>query len=76
MTTDKREEVSMEQDEGRARELLARILDYYEGRKPFDFYRLNDEQRANESFDAWQEIAGEIRTFLAKPDAQTPKVSP
>lgn len=55
----------MTQDTGR--ELLTKVLDYYEGRKPYDFHRLfNSEQRSNEAFDAWQEIAGEIRTFLGR----------
>jgi hypothetical protein len=53
-----------------ARKLLAKVLDYYEGRKPFDFHRLPAEQRANDSFDAWQEIAEEIRQTLGKERGQ------
>lgn len=49
-----------------ARALLAKVLDYYEGREPFDFHRLPDEQRANEAFDAWLQIATEIRAELAQ----------
>lgn len=48
------------------RALLKKVLDYYEGRKPFDFHRLPTEHRANEAFDAWQIIAQEIRECLAE----------
>lgn len=44
--------------------LLAKVLDYYEGNPPFDFYRLPADQRDNEAHDAWQEIAAEIRATL------------
>lgn len=49
------------------RKLLVKVLDYYEGRKPFDFHRLTDDfDRSNQAFDAWQEIAGEIEAALAR----------
>jgi hypothetical protein len=47
-----------------ARGLLQKVLDYYEGRKPYDFHRLPDDQRANEAFDAWLEIAEEIQNYI------------
>ena len=47
-----------------ATKLLASVLDYYEGRKPYDFHRLPAEQRENEAHDAWQEIAAAIRAYL------------
>lgn len=46
--------------------LLQTVMDYHEGKKPFDFHRLPDDQRANEAFDAWQEIAARIRQALSQ----------
>jgi hypothetical protein len=45
---------------------LTEVRDYYEGRKPYDFHRLPNDQRANEAFDAWQQIAAWIQTALAR----------
>ena len=47
------------------RALLQKVLDYREGRKPFDFHRLPDDDRANVSFDAWCEIEQSIRAAIA-----------
>jgi hypothetical protein len=47
-----------------ARRLLSKVMDFHEGRKPYDFYRLPDYERDTESFDAWQVIAAEIRAHL------------
>lgn len=48
------------------RELLSKVMDYHEGRKPYDFWRLPDFERSCQAFDAWQELADEIRVCLAQ----------
>ena len=50
-------------------ETLETVLAYREGRKPFDFHRLPDDQRANEAFDAWHRVETKIRGVLARAKA-------
>ena len=46
------------------RELLTKVLAYYEGRAPYDFWRLDPYDRENLAFDAWGELVFEIRQAL------------
>jgi hypothetical protein len=46
------------------RELLVKVLAYYEGRSPYDFWRLDPYDRDNLAHDAWAEILFEIREAL------------
>lgn len=43
---------------------LGSVRDYHEGRKPYDFHRLPDDERANAAFDAWQEVFWSVRATL------------
>jgi len=46
------------------RELLVKVLAYYEGRSPYEFWRLDPQDRDNLAFDAWEELVFEIRRVL------------
>jgi hypothetical protein len=45
---------------------IKKVVDYYEGNKPFDFFSMPRAQRAREAADAWQEIVAELRAILTK----------
>jgi hypothetical protein len=48
----------------RDRELLVKVLAYYEGRSPYDFWRLDPQDRDNLAHDAWAKLLLEIRQVL------------
>ena len=49
-----------------SKELLGKVLAYYEGRSPYDFWRTihNEQERENAAFDAWEELVFEIKNEL------------
>jgi HEPN domain-containing protein len=56
------------------RALCAKVLAYNEGQGSYNFSHLNDYDRDNAAFDAWQEIKAELKSALAKPEPERPTV--
>lgn len=54
--------------------LCAKVLAYNEGQGSYNFSHLNDYDRDNAAFDAWQEIKAELKSALAKPEPEGPTV--
>jgi len=56
------------------RALCVKVLAYNEGQGSYNFSHLNDYDRDNAAFDAWQEIKAELKSALAKPEPEGPTV--
>ena len=54
------------------RALCATVLAYNEGRDKYNFSHLEDYDRDNAAFDAWQEIKAELKSALAQPEPEGP----
>jgi len=52
------------------RELLQEVIDYYEGQGKYNFDHLKAHDRANASWDAWEDIYGRIKGCLSMPPTQ------
>jgi len=48
-----------------AETLLKMVVDYYEGNDEYDFSKLEDYDRNNQSFDSWQLIMNKIKEYLS-----------
>lgn len=65
LSTQRAEIASLKAQNRKLVEVLTEVRDYHEGRKPYDFHRLPDDERAMGAFDAWQPIYAQIKAALA-----------
>jgi hypothetical protein len=58
------------------RALCATVLAYNEGRDEYNFSHLEDYDRDNAAFDAWQKIKAELKSALSQPEPEGPQPIP